>query len=104
MLGELESEGWNIIIRNRDESSKDKKKQLTQIWEERKEIKKSSIKEDNLETANSKDLTPSEAANLENKGNLREVEEKQLKKHQIKQKYGVEEVTEELVEADSKKL
>ena len=45
LLGELEAEGWNIIIRNRDESSKDKKKQLTEIWEERKEIKKSSIKE-----------------------------------------------------------
>ncbi len=104
LLGELEAEGWNIIIRNRDESSKDKKKQLTQIWEERKEIKQSSVKEDNIETANSKDLTPDEAANLENKGNLREVEEKQLKKHQIKQRYGVEEVTEELVEADSKKL
>ncbi len=104
LLGELEAEGWNIIIRNRDESSKDKKKQLTQIWEERKEIKKSSIKEDNLETVNAKDLTPSEAATLQNKGNLREVEEKQLKKHQIKQRYGVEEVTEELVEADSKKL
>ncbi len=41
---------------------------------------------------------------MENKGNLREVEEKQLNKHQIKQRYGVEEVTEELVEADSKKL
>ena len=104
LLGELEAEGWNIIIRNRDESSKDKKKQLNQIWEERKEIKQSSVKEDNIETANSKDLTPDEAANLENKGNLREVEGKQLKKHQIKQRYGVSEVTEELVEADSRKL
>ncbi|MDJ0536606.1 MAG: DUF3854 domain-containing protein [Xenococcaceae cyanobacterium MO_207.B15] len=104
LLGELEAEGWNIIIRNRDESSKEKKKQLNQIWEERKEIKQSSVKEDNIETANSKDLTPDEAATLENKGNLREVEGKQLKKHQIKQRYGVSEVTEELVDADSKKL
>ena len=104
LLGELEAEGWNIIIRNRDESSKDKKKQLTQIWEERKEIKQSSVKEDNIETANAKDLTLEEAATLKNKGNLRELEEKQLKKHQIKQRYGVSEVTEELVEADSKKL
>ncbi|MDJ0747698.1 MAG: hypothetical protein QNJ32_30790 [Xenococcaceae cyanobacterium MO_167.B27] len=104
LLGELEGEGWNIIIRNRDESSKDKKKQLTQIWQECKGIKKSYIKEDNIQTVNAKDLTPSEAATLENKGNLREVEEKQLKKHQIKQRYGIEEVTEELVEADSKKL
>ncbi len=104
LLGELESEGWNIIIRNRDESSKEKKKQLNKIWEERKEIKQSSIKEDNVEIVNAKDLNPSEAATLENKGNLREVEEKQLNKHQIKQRYGVSEVTEELVDADSKKL
>ncbi len=53
---------------------------------------------------NAKEITPEHAMKLESKKNITEVEGRQLQKHQIKHRYGVEKVTKELVEADAKNL
>ena len=50
------------------------------------------------------EITPEHAMKLESKKELTVPEEQQLKKHQLKQTYGVEKVTKELVEADAKNL
>ena len=100
LRAELETERWNIIDHYPDGEGEEVKA----VWEERKEVRAESIKEGLQAVVNSQDLTPEQALKLASRQDRSEAEGQQLQKHQLKQKYGVEEVTEELVEADSKKL
>ena len=96
----LEEEGWNLITRS---SSGDKKK-LQEAWQERKEIKEASVKEAIAFKASAEDLTKEEAEQLSSKRDLTDNQQARLDKFNLKQKYGVEQVSPELIEADEKRL
>ena len=96
----LEEEGWNVIER----LPSGDKKALKQVWTERKEIKEQSVKQALALTASAEDLTKEEAEKLERKRDLTENQQAQLDKFNLKQKYGVEQVDPDLIEADSKRL
>ena len=97
---DLEEEGWNVLDRYPDDNDEE----LKIVWEERKEIRETSIQQETEALVNAEEITPEQAMKFEGKKDLTSSQERQLKKHQLKQTYGVEEVTPELVEADSKKL
>ena len=78
--------------------------ELKVVWQERKEIKEASVAEETESLVKASEITPEIAMKLESKKNRTEAEGQQLQKHQIKHRYGVSEVTKELVEADAKKL
>ena len=78
--------------------------ELKAVWQERKEIKEASVAEETESLVKADEITPEHAMKLESKKELTVPEEQQLKKHQLKQTYGVEKVTKELVEADAKNL
>ena len=96
----LEDEGWNII----EHLPSADKKALKQVWSERKEIREKSVKQAISLKASAQDLTKEEAEKLERRRDLTENQQAQLAKYNLKQKYGVETVSEQLIEADSKRL
>ena len=100
IAAQLEEEGWNIIYR----LPSGDKKALKQVWQERKEIKEASVKQAIAFKASAEDITKEEAEKLERKRDLTENQQAQLDKFKLKQKYGVEKVDPELIEADSKRL
>ncbi len=100
IAAQLEEEGWNIIYR----LPSDDKKALKQVWTERKEIKEASVKEESALTASAQDISQEEADQLLSRRELTENQQAQLDKFNLKQKYGVEKVDPDLIEADSKRL
>ena len=100
IAAQLEEEGWNLIYR----LPSDDRKTLKQVWQERKEIKEASVKEALAFTASAKDLTQEEADQLLSRRELTENQQAQLNKFNLKQKYGLETVSPELIEADEKRL
>ena len=99
LLLDLEEEGWNII-----ESYPHDNSQLQAVWQERKQIKNSSVKEENNAIAEAPELTPEQAKRLQKRKDLTKLQQQQLIKHHLAQKYSLEKVTPELIEADAKKL
>lgn len=99
LLSCLEEEGWNII----EHSLTKDKEILKQVWDERKQIKEDSFKEEIAYSASVEEIGSDEAKKLESKRNLTKNQQAKLEKFQIKQKYG-QEVSETLIEADRKGL
>lgn len=97
---DLEEEGWNIIDRYPDDDNPN----LKAVWEQRKQIKQESVREDNQTTSEASEITGEQARRLEQRKDLTLQQQHQLKKHRLAQKYGIKEVTPKLIEADGKKL
>lgn len=100
LLADLEAEGWNVIVGQPDPKSEKSKL----AWQERREIQNDSKVEENNTTALAKDLTDKEAQGIERSPTRTRTQSAAFAKHQIKQRYGVESVSCELVAADQQKL
>lgn len=100
IAAQLEEEGWNLIFRSPDGD----KNKLKQAWQERKEIKQESVKVAIAFKASAENITQEEAEELSTKRELTNNQQAQLDKFNLKQKYGVEEVSPVLIEADEKRM
>ena len=100
LIAHLESEGWNVIIREPALSNH----KLKKIWKQRKEIKADSQSAEDEAIASATEIGETEAKKLAKKRCLSANQDLQLNKYNIKQKYSVEEVNPELVKADRDKL
>lgn len=100
LLAELEAEGWNIIMEHPDPNDKESK----QAWQECKEIQEESVRQEHKSQEDAQDLTDKEAKEMDKSPTQTPAQAAALAKHKIKKKYGVENVTLPLIEADHKKL
>lgn len=100
LLADLEAEGWNIII-VQPEPDNDQSKAA---WQERIEIQKESKQENVKSIDQSQDLTNQQARQIDRSSSQTSDEVAALTKHKIKQKYGVEKVSPELINADLQNL
>ena len=103
LIDRLEAEGWNLIPLSTG-NDRQKLKLLKGVWHQRQEIKAESVVAMNHQLVTASDLTYTEAHNLERARTLTSTQQAQLDKHRIKQKYALDQVTPELVEADGQKL
>ncbi|MDJ0593075.1 MAG: DUF3854 domain-containing protein [Pleurocapsa sp. MO_226.B13] len=100
LLADLEAEGWNVIVEQPD--LKSEKSKLA--WQERREIQNDSFLDEVNLIDQAKDLTEKEVQKIERSRTRTRTQSAQLAKYQIKQRYGVDEVSKELIEADTQKL
>jgi hypothetical protein len=95
LLADLEGEGWNVIL----EQPEPKSEKSKLAWQERRKIQDDSQKDEVKLICQAPDLTHSEAQKIERSPTRTRTQSAAFAKHQIKQRYGVESVSCELVEA-----
>ena len=101
VIYQFEQEGRPIKVIT---PTKDQKQAAQEVWLERGEIQKGSVQEAIAKTVAAENIGRQEAKALEKKSCLTDREKDQLDKFNLKQKYGVEEVSQELAEADNNQL
>lgn len=100
LLADLEAEGWNIIIEQPDPDSDLSKA----AWLQRQDLQKESKQQENKSISQASDISIQKAREIDRSSTQTASESAALAKHEIKQKYGVEQVSPELIEADQDKL
>lgn len=100
LLADLEAEGWNVIVKTPGQ----KTEKIKRAWQERQEIQNDSEKDEADLVDSAKDLTEREAKDIERSRERTISQSAALAKHQIKQKYCLNDISPELIEADGQKL